>query len=194
MFTGREAEILQIGNCILGCADERRVCVLHGLGGAGKTQLALKAIDRHRGNWKHVVYLDASSKEAIETSLQGFAKVSKIGESHEDALEWLELLREPWLMFFDNADHPSLEIKEYFPGSSRGSILITTRLVDLEVQAQGPGSVCHVSGMSPQDALALLLKVAGKQDVELVDDETRAANALLQVGHYGMKVLLCVAH
>lgn len=194
VFTGRKAEILQIGTCIVGCADERRVCVLHGLGGAGKTQLALKTIERHRDSWKHVVYIDASSKEAIETSLQGYAKSKGIGETYEDALEWLESCRQPWLMYFDNADHPSLELKEYFPGSNRGSILITTRLVDLEVQAKGPDSVCHVSGMSPQDALALLLKVVGKQDVELVDDETRAANTLLQVSYYGMTVLLCVAH
>lgn len=181
VFTGREAEILQIGTCIAGSADERRVCVVHGLGGAGKTQLALKAIERNLDRWTHVLYIDASSKEAIEISLQGYARAKEIGATHEDTLNWLESLREPWLLAFDNADHPALAIEEYFPSSNHGSILITTRLIELAIHAKGPDPVSCVSGMSRQDALALLLNVSRKHDQQLAESEMAAADALLEV-------------
>lgn len=181
MFTGRNTEIQQVGTCIIGGNEERRVCVVNGLGGAGKTQLALKTIELNRDKWTHVLYMDASSKTAIETSLQDFAKDKGVGKTHEDTLRWLESLHEPWLMVFDNVDHPSLGIHDYFPAGIRGSILITTRLPDLGAHARGPGSVCHIGSMNPADALALLLNVARKQDREVIDSEMREATALLQV-------------
>ncbi|KAG8680999.1 hypothetical protein FRC09_017829, partial [Ceratobasidium sp. 395] len=47
-FTGRIAELNQIGTCLVDGSDERRVFVLHGLGGAGKTQLALRFVEMHK--------------------------------------------------------------------------------------------------------------------------------------------------
>lgn len=182
VYTGCEGQIRQVGACISGGADERRVCVVHGLGGAGKTQLALKTIERNRDGWKHVLYLDASSKKSIECTLQDFANANGIGRSHEDTLTWLAGCRAPWLMVLNNADHPSLNIHKYFPSGIHGNILITTRLRSLTTHARGPGSVCHVSGMNHEDSLALLLKVARIQGDEITSNELEAADALLQVG------------
>lgn len=181
VYTGRENQIQQVGACIIGSSDERRVCVVHGLGGAGKTQLALKTIERNRDSWRHVLYVDASSKEAIESTLQDYAKAKKIGRTHEDILSWLESCGETWLVVMDNADDPAMNVYEYFPGGNHGSILITTRLSDLVVHARGPGSTCHISSMSHDEALVLLLKLARKIDQEINETEMRAANGLLQV-------------
>lgn len=181
VYTGREDQIKQVGSCITGGADERRVCVVHGLGGAGKTQLALKTIERNRDHWKHVLYVDASSREAIMSTLQDFAEAKIIGKTHGDALTWFESCREPWLMMFDNADHPSLRIHEYFPGGNHGAILITTRLPDLTVHARGPVSVCHVSRMDDGDSLALFLKAARIHGQGVIESEFEAATALLEV-------------
>lgn len=181
VFTGRNNEILQVSGCIVGGIHERRVCVVHGLGGAGKTQLARKAIELNRDSWTHVLYVDASSREAIENTLQDFSKVNSIGDTHEDTLAWLESCHEPWLIVFDNADHPSLSIHEYFPGGTHGSMLITTRLLDLEIHAQGAGSICHISSMSREDALALLFKVARVQGQAIAMSDKKAADALLEV-------------
>lgn len=164
------------------------MCIVHGLGGAGKTQLALRTIELNRDSWKHVLYVDASSREAIESTLQRFAKAKGTGNSLDDALRWLETCLEPWLVVFDNADLPSLNIHQYFPSCSRGNILITTRLPDLGVHARGPGSVCHVSSMSPEDALELFLKVARIQGQGTTESEMGAARALLQVCHCAVRV------
>jgi hypothetical protein len=166
---------------VLGPAHERRVCVIHGLGGAGKTQLALKVIERTREKWTQLLYVDASSQEAIESTMQAFAVVNKIGKTHEDTIQWLESCREPWLLVFDNADAPSLDLHRYFPNCNHGSILITTRLHDMALLAQGPDSECNISGMSPQEALELLLKTARRQGQSLSESEMGAATGLLKV-------------
>lgn len=47
----------------------RRVVVLHGLGGIGKTQLAIEFARRHRESYTAVFWLDGSSKDSLERSI-----------------------------------------------------------------------------------------------------------------------------
>jgi hypothetical protein len=157
------------------------VFVLHGLGGAGKTQIALKTIQKTRDIWTDIVYVDATSRETTISTLQGFAKLRKIGETHEDTVRWLESHKERWLMVFDNADDPLLSISEFFPQGNHGSIIITTRLPGLALLAQGPESDCTVLSMYPDEALALLLKTARIQGEGVLESENNAAIGLLQV-------------
>lgn len=180
-FTGRTSHIEKVESCIITEDNDRRVCIVHGLGGAGKTQLVLKAIERTQERWAAVLYVDASSREAIESTLQGFAIANNLGETHEDTLRWLESCKR-WLLVFDNADTPSLDIHQFFPGANHGSIIITTRLHDMVMLAKGPNSDCRVSSMAPQEAEALLMKMARVQDAILPSNDVTAAAALLEVG------------
>lgn len=184
VFTGRKAEVQQVKTCIIGGGGERRVCVVHGLGGAGKTQLALKVIECTRESWATVLYVDASSRGAIESALRGFSVINGVGKSHEDTIRWLESRRERWLLVFDNADSPSLNVHKFFPKCDHGSILITTRLHDMTRLARGPCADCNLSCMNPEEALELLIKAARMQKQPLQPDEVVAANALLQVNCY----------
>lgn len=133
--------------------------------------------------------MDASSREAIKAALQAFAMVHKIGKTDGDTIKWLECCQDMWLLVFDNADTPSLNIHEFFPTCSHGSILITTRLSDMTWLGQGPGHDCNLSGMDEQDALALLWKMAHKHDIPSQGDEMEAATALLKV-HIGAATML----
>ncbi|CAE6536804.1 unnamed protein product [Rhizoctonia solani] len=45
VYTGRKVEAKQIIGCILENGDEHPICVIYGLGGSGKTQLALKVVE-----------------------------------------------------------------------------------------------------------------------------------------------------
>jgi signal recognition particle GTPase len=40
--------------CLVNALEARHVCVLHGLGGAGKTQLALKFANLYKNEWVQV--------------------------------------------------------------------------------------------------------------------------------------------
>ena len=49
-------------------------------------------------------------------------------ESSEAAAKtFLAELDKPWLLIIDNADDPSMDLGDLFPGGERGVILITTR-------------------------------------------------------------------
>ncbi|KAJ1310580.1 hypothetical protein OPQ81_007309 [Rhizoctonia solani] len=190
IFTGCEFKLREIELCITGSITERKVCVVHGLGGAGKTQMVLKVIERTYNQWKEVIYVDASTEESIENALKDFAQIKKVGGTYQDGLGWLELHREPWLVVFDNADSPLLRLRNYMPRTSHGSVIITTRLSGMVSFAQGKHSDCSVSSMEPDDALALLLKSARKQDQELPPEEMEAANALLkELGHFALAIV-----
>ncbi|CAE6437258.1 unnamed protein product, partial [Rhizoctonia solani] len=176
---------------ITGGRDERRVCVVYGLGGVGKTQLALSVIERTWDKWDHVIYVDASSTEALEMSLKEFATTKHLSESYKDAISWLESCGERWLLVFDNADTPSTNIRQYIPARGRGgSVLITTRLSDLARLAAGPGAICRLSSMSPNDGTALLLKIVYSGNQCLLDKDTEAAEEL--VNEFGCLALAIV--
>lgn len=72
---------------------------------------------------------------------------------------WLCNLKDSWLLIFDNADDPSLNISQYFPTGDRGTMLITTRNPDCQVHAT-VGSR-EFREMKPDEAITLLLRTAG---------------------------------
>ncbi|KAH7337635.1 hypothetical protein B0J17DRAFT_663689 [Rhizoctonia solani] len=196
-FTGCKVQIQKIKGCVVTqeSTRERRVCVIHGLGGVGKTQLALKVIEQTREIWAEVLYVDASSRDAITADLRAFSLAKKIGSTQEDTIQWLVSTQMPWLLVFDNADSPSLKLQDFFPQCNHGSIIVTTRLRNMGALAQGPDADCRISEMDPQDALALLLKRARIQPEALPDEERHAAiSLLLDFGHLALAITHAAAY
>ncbi|KAG8699887.1 hypothetical protein FRC08_005055, partial [Ceratobasidium sp. 394] len=180
VFTGREDKIAQVAACISRGDMECCVFVVHGMGGVGKTQIALKAIERTHAMWTDVVYVDATSRETAIGALEQFSMARGIGSTHQDTITWLGSKRERWLLVFDNADDPSLGISSFMPRGDHGSILITTRLADMALLARGPRSACNVSNMDPAEALELLLKTARIEHESITDDEREEGIKLVQ--------------
>ncbi|EUC61085.1 kinesin light chain, partial [Rhizoctonia solani AG-3 Rhs1AP] len=180
-YTGYEDENAQVIACITGGKSKLRVCVIYGLGGVGKTQLALSVIERTWTEWDHIIYVDASSAEAIEKALEEFGTAKSIGQGYKDVIDWMEFCGERWLMVFDNADTPSTNVQQYIPTRGQGcSVLVTTRLTDLANLTDGPESVCHLSRMSQTDGAALLVKIASLGNQCMSDYEKKAAEKLVQ--------------
>ncbi|GHO90358.1 tetratricopeptide repeat protein [Reticulibacter mediterranei] len=110
---------------------------IQGLGGIGKTQIALEYAYRSRqqGRYTHTFWINAANEEAIITGFQtvaaqlpGFAVKDEQKQDKLIAaiLRWLEQCPHPWLLIVDNADDLSL-IQHRLPTQGRGSILLTTR-------------------------------------------------------------------
>ncbi|KAF7371243.1 FabD/lysophospholipase-like protein [Mycena sanguinolenta] len=140
---------------------KQKVYVLYGLGGAGKTQVALKFIEE----WTHFtdqLLVDASTTETIETGLKNIAARKQSGDSVPDALSWLIDNQEEWLLFFDNADDPNINLNQFFPKCNHGNIIITSRNPNL----RGYGAHSPVSNMEESDAVILLLKSAQQEASE----------------------------
>ncbi|QRW09969.1 kinesin light chain [Ceratobasidium sp. AG-Ba] len=179
-FTGREDTINQIITCISNGDTQRCVFVLYGLGGSGKTQLALKVVQRTKGLWSDVVFVDATTHETAITALAEFAKQKSIGDSYKSALRCLSNQQQRWLLVIDNADDPNVDIRHYMPSNDHGSIIITTRLKRYASLARGHDSDHLVSEMKPEEAMEMLLKAAKMKETDLSSIEREAAQMLLK--------------
>ncbi|QRV95536.1 kinesin light chain [Ceratobasidium sp. AG-Ba] len=195
VYTERPEPIQRAIGCLADNSQERRVFVFHGLGGAGKTQLALRTVQQTRDQWSDVVYVDDNSTETLRSTLGGFAVARKIGKTHEDTIRWLSLSTAPWLMVFDNADDPSIGLPQYFPKGAQGRILITTRARELVLLSQGPNSEYNVSSMEPDEALQLLLTVSRINVVGTSMSEKDSAALLVQdLGYMALAVVQAGAY
>ncbi|KAJ7873537.1 P-loop containing nucleoside triphosphate hydrolase protein, partial [Mycena olivaceomarginata] len=139
---------------------KQHIYVLYGLGGAGKTQIALKFIKELSSYFSDVSLVDTSTKDTISTGLKSIAVAKNIGDSSKDGLLWLTSKVEEWLLFFDNADDPSIDLNDFIPQCEHGNVIIASRNPGLRVHA---GAHSPISNMEEEDAVALLLKSA-KQD------------------------------
>jgi tetratricopeptide (TPR) repeat protein len=144
------------------------VVVLLGMGGCGKSQLALEYCQQAELNrvYSAIFWVDATSPTTIA---QGFTAVARaIDKANLDVaddegnlrfvLDTMSAWRKKWLLVFDNFDDPSSfrkkSIKEYFPRGSQGSILFTSR----HAAAKSLGYPIEVSAMSNEEALDLLFR------------------------------------
>ena len=110
---------------------------VRGLGGIGKTQIAVEYAYRSReqGYHRHILWINAASEEAIITSFRTLADVlPDFPDKDEKNLRqliaavkrWFEQCQESWLLIFDNADELAL-VQPHVPVQGQGSILLTTR-------------------------------------------------------------------
>ncbi|KAJ7290549.1 hypothetical protein C8J57DRAFT_1445391 [Mycena rebaudengoi] len=155
MFHGRRNILDKMHAYFSQEVGKRHVCLLHGLGGAGKTQICLKFLDetdksRSLDRFTDVFFLDASTIDTIKSGLKNIALTQSIGSEDDDTPRWLASRHDEWLLIFDNADDPHINLFNYFPPSSCGNILITSRNPHLHVHA--PDSHHHISDMGEEDA------------------------------------------
>jgi tetratricopeptide (TPR) repeat protein len=142
-FTGREELLEKLRSGITAGTTGQVTVVLprvlphalHGLGGVGKTQMAVEYAHRYSGDYDLVWWISADQRVLIRSSLAalaphlGLPSAAAIGV--EDAANAaLDALRrgQPynrWLLIFDNADEPE-EIRDVIPDGP-GHVLITSR-------------------------------------------------------------------
>ncbi|KAJ7857864.1 FabD/lysophospholipase-like protein, partial [Mycena leptocephala] len=194
IFLGREDILVKMDEYFSEDIGQRHTYVLHGLGGSGKTEIALKFLDmtsRHQApRFTKQFFINASSLQTLDTSLKNIAISHKIGKNSEDGLLWLSSQREEWMLLFDNADDPSIDLFHFFPKCTHGNIIITSRNPQLAVH--GPRSHSKVGDMNETDAIDLLLLSAVKEKnienthnaSEIVKELSCLPLAVIQAGAY----------
>ncbi|KAK2666372.1 P-loop containing nucleoside triphosphate hydrolase [Fusarium oxysporum f. sp. vasinfectum] len=187
---------------------------ISGLGGAGKTQLALRYVERHKLHYDPILWIDARSQEAIRSSFQRCAQdlnlltetystVPNMAALRDDpavrvVLSWLQNrnhLQDEWLVILDNADDLNNGIRDVIPSGVRGSIILTSRDIECD-KVLPPGSQrLQVGTMEPSDAISLLLRHLNLNATEVLEDIHNLAQSICEnVQHLALAVHLAGAH
>ena len=184
-FVGREELLGEIDLSLLPAMKEpyhRRITVLHGMGGQGKTQLALEYCRRAKahGNFPTIIWLDATSPNTVKNDLEHVAERlagnNNSFPNSEAKVSFvkaeLEYWSKPWLLVFDSLDQPGAfqNIQDYFPGGSKGALLFTTRHADLGRL----GTTILVTAMNETEGLDLLLHRCNMNKTDEIAEEGKA--------------------
>ncbi|KAH8813781.1 hypothetical protein DL96DRAFT_1821026 [Flagelloscypha sp. PMI_526] len=154
-FTGRKIELQTLEEYFKSPSDSSRVGVLYGIGGGGKTQIGLQFIQMCGHLFSEIFFIDASDRLTLENSLKCIASGCSDNPSVDDAMFLLRSRREDWLLFLDNADDTTLDLRPYVSWP-HGNILITTR--NREVRSHAPNCSIWVDRLELDDAKELLLR------------------------------------
>ncbi len=75
-FVARDKEMARLVEAMLPSSADwagRKICVLYGMGGIGKTQLAIELARKYRQNYSAVFWIDGPSKEKLKQSIAHLA-------------------------------------------------------------------------------------------------------------------------
>jgi hypothetical protein len=171
-FTGRTDEIDRLDAILM---RNKRAAVtqalgraaVQGMGGVGKTSLAVEYANRYRGLYAGVCWCPAETRTNVTTALASLgatldpAAVSEVDVENaaKAALRRLPEHRAVWLLIYDNVPSPD-EIVEFLP-SAGARVLITSRFSDWA------GFVDEVAldVLPREEAVALLQSRASRRDV-----------------------------
>ncbi|WP_185124019.1 FxSxx-COOH system tetratricopeptide repeat protein [Streptomyces sp. TLI_185] len=133
-FTGRTELLDLLGQRLQEGTTTVLPEAIHGMGGVGKTQLAIEYAYRHQSEYDIVWWIPSERPGQIGQSLVELAR--RLGlvtttEANVAGPAVREALREGrpyarWLLIFDNADSPE-QVRPYFPTGGTGTILVTSR-------------------------------------------------------------------
>ena len=186
-YVERDREMSAIESSLCpGVANMRRkIIVLHGLGGTGKTQLSLAYARKHRDDHTAIVWLNGQTQDSLKQSIAGVARSlpttklpdsapdniqqggEELGRLIDEVLKWFGTPgNTQWLLIYDNVDRDAsdgvhdpeaYDIRKFFPNSDHGSIIITTRRLQLRHLGEG----LKVNTMTTGEGMELLRNTLG---------------------------------
>jgi tetratricopeptide (TPR) repeat protein len=193
-FTGRE-EILHTLHYRLTAQQSTaplQALALCGLGGIGKTQIALEYAYQYASEYRAVFWLATENVESLMASYQQIAEQLHLPERLEAeqarmvlaVRHWLATQKD-WLLIADNVEDLDL-LETVLPSRRQGAVLLTTRQQAVGLLAQA----VQVSPLSQQEGVSLLLArarlsrsttpgVAPREVSSLETSATRGASELV---------------
>ncbi|CUS12762.1 unnamed protein product, partial [Tuber aestivum] len=195
-FTGREDLIESLRRYSERKGHNR--IALHGLGGSGKTQIALEYLYRRASESEcDIFWVRGSGLPKFSEDLRAIAQHVQIpppsAEPDEESLllnikRWFEgQARGDWVLVIDNADNEEDfkgnrgRISRFVPQGSRGTLILTTR--STQVASRERCEMIEVRKMAENDAQELFLKLLGNVNCSR-DGEKEAITMILQSIHH----------
>ncbi|HZO75693.1 MAG TPA: FxSxx-COOH system tetratricopeptide repeat protein [Ktedonobacteraceae bacterium] len=187
-FTGRSAQLSQLHTLLSAGKQVALTQAISGLGGIGKTQLALEYAYRYQKSYHDIFWASADTEEALMASYIQFAEALRLSEVEEAdqnkvkaaVCRWFQQ-HTNWLLICDNIEDLHL-LPSFVPENRQGAVLLTTRRQVTEPAAQ----TLELAVLSEDEAVLFLLKRtkvlpldASLEDAS--DNEVEAARAITRL-------------
>jgi hypothetical protein len=194
-FTGREELLSELRHKLVETNPKQfnhRVAI-HGLGGVGKTQIAIEYVYRNVSKYNATFWITATDQAALLSGYEDIAKrtgcVPTVNETPDfiakGVISWLRA-QESWLLVMDNLDDVSV-VEGYLPEMVKGGhTLITTRNPDY---LQFPAEGIEIPVLGNDEAVELLRLRSGMQSSEFTPDQTlQASDIVNELGYLALAI------
>ena len=132
-FTAREDILLELRAALTSGEPAAWKQAITGMGGVGKTQIALEYIYRHMAEYQIIWWIRS---EELATMASDYANLAEpLGLPEKDSIDQTEIVRavkswlehnSGWLLIFDNAQDTN-EMGDYLPRAGGGHVIITSQ-------------------------------------------------------------------
>ena len=172
-FTGRDHLLTDLRTLLTTESGATRCQAITGLGGIGKTQLAIEYAYRYAADYMVVWWVRAEQPTNLAGDYTALAQA--LGLPEKDAADQFVMLggarrwlaqNSDWLLVFDDVRDPA-DLRDYLPQSSAGHVLVTSR----NPNWRGVAQTLPLPALDRTEAVTLLLRRTAQGD-------TKAANAL----------------
>jgi tetratricopeptide (TPR) repeat protein len=207
-FVGRIAELDALTQKLF-VNKESQKATLVGLGGIGKTQVALKFAYSVKDSWPEysIFWVPALSLESFEQACGEIARTLRIPLAAGDKEDVKELVRQylsarragKWLLIVDNADDieivfgagRSKGVADYLPEKEDSLIVFTTRHQEVAVSLTG-SDVVELEKMDGKEAVDFLEKSLIRKD--LLRDDAVTSKLLVELDYLPLAIAQAAAY
>ena len=187
-FCGRANELSAILGILKGNQNSCVDTAIYGLGGIGKTSLAVEFIWRHKNEYPGgIFWISGESNMTFQSSVREMALEMEITSPESDfsstlmkALAWLKKQCKMWCLVVDNLDQLEMseDMRKLLRGKwkqgSRGHVIITTRRQPREILKETgieEKSCIELKRLTQEQSVEFLRKKTGRTEGE--DSEVR---------------------
>ncbi|KAL8709211.1 MAG: hypothetical protein Q9225_007481, partial [Loekoesia sp. 1 TL-2023] len=186
-ITNQLEELLDLSNPTTASTSLR--VVLYGLGGAGKTELAVRFAERHRKRYKAIFWVYGADASRLK---EGFERIGQTIDRDDrgphrdlvlDAQTWFAKNR-GWLLIIDNVDDQDVLDAlrwHYLKGGMDGHVIVTSRNPSTSVYWNG----IEVADMNHSEGTTLMTNIMGQRDG---GEDTVLSKLLGDLGHLPLAI------
>ncbi|OJD10373.1 hypothetical protein AJ78_08591, partial [Emergomyces pasteurianus Ep9510] len=206
-FVGRQHEITKLEELMM-CQGGTTKIAICGLGGVGKTQVALELAYRMRDRDEEcsIFWIPCTSYESVEQAYMSITQILGIqnvkpAEAKDQVKAYLsQKSAGKWLVIFDNADDMDMwikgsnttsSLKNFLPQNERGHTIFTTRNQKLAVKLVS-SSVILIPALDEETGVEILEKSLIRKD--LLDDTDTTIAFLKQLTFLPLAITQAAAY
>ncbi|GAT22514.1 kinesin light chain [Aspergillus luchuensis] len=205
-FVGRQDELAQLEEWAVN-PEERGKLAVTGLGGIGKTQIALELAYRmhHNGSDCSIFWIPCKNNDSFRQACMTNAQTLGIedvdpAKVEEQVQAFLSQTNDKWLLILDGADDMDMwmngsgttaPLKNFLPSNRHGRIIFTTRNRKLAVKLASH-DVIHVGDLDEAAGVGLLEKSLIQQD--LVEDKDATTYLVKQLAFLPQAITQAAAY